>query len=79
MPLGHHNLLAGWLVMTVPLALARLDEPGVPRWWAGLAGGTGVAVILATGSLTALAALMRIERHKQDLPSRREYAQLPGA
>ncbi|HEX3129788.1 MAG TPA: hypothetical protein VH394_20805, partial [Thermoanaerobaculia bacterium] len=32
MPLGHHNLLATWLVILLPLALAAAREPGVWRW-----------------------------------------------
>lgn len=57
MPLGHHNLLATWLVILLPLALAAAREPGVWRW-VGLAGGFLPAVtILATKSLAGNLAL----------------------
>ncbi len=57
MPLGHHNLLAAWLVILLPLALAAAREPGIWRW-VGLAGGFLPAVtILATRSLAGNLAL----------------------
>ncbi|MES1244039.1 MAG: O-antigen ligase family protein [Acidobacteriota bacterium] len=57
MPLGHHNLLAAWLVILLPLALVAAREPGVWRW-VGLAGGFLPAVtILATKSLAGNLAL----------------------
>jgi hypothetical protein len=57
MPLGHHNLLATWLVILLPLALVAAREPGVWRW-VGLAGGFLPAVtILATQSLAGNLAL----------------------
>jgi hypothetical protein len=51
MPLGHHNLLAAWLVIALPLAVLPAREPG--RWrFAGLAaGGLAVAALLASRSL----------------------------
>lgn len=56
-PLGHHNLLAAWLVIVLPLAWLPAREPG--RWRiAGIAGGAlAVAAILATRSLAGMAAL----------------------
>lgn len=57
MPLGHHNLLATWLVILLPVALAAAREPGFWRW-VGLAGGFLPAVtILATQSLAGNLAL----------------------
>jgi hypothetical protein len=57
MPLGHHNLLATWLVILLPLALVAAREPGLWRW-VGLAGGFLPAVtILATKSLAGNLAL----------------------
>jgi hypothetical protein len=51
LPLGHHNLLALWLILVLPLAVAGIRQPGPPRWLA-LAAGTGALVALgATGSL----------------------------
>ena len=57
MPLGHHNLLAAWLVILLPLAVLPAREPG--RWrFAGLAaGGLAAAAILASRSLAGCAAL----------------------
>jgi O-Antigen ligase len=57
MPLGHHNLLATWLVILLPIALVTAREPGLWRW-VGLAGGFLPAVtILATRSLAGNLAL----------------------
>jgi hypothetical protein len=57
MPLGHHNLLAAWLVIVLPLAALPAREPG-PWRWAGLAaGGLAVGTILASRSLSGCAAL----------------------
>lgn len=57
MPLGHHNLLATWLVILLPLALLAAREPGLWRW-VGLVGGFLPAVtILATKSLAGNLAL----------------------
>jgi hypothetical protein len=57
MPLGHHNLLATWLVILLPLALLTARETGAWRW-VGLAGGFLPAVtILATKSLAGNLAL----------------------
>ena len=57
MPLGHHNLLAAWLVILLPLAALAAREPG---WWrlSGLAAvGLAVLAILASRSLLGFAAL----------------------
>jgi len=57
MPLGHHNLLAAWLVILLPLAVLPAREPG-PWRPAGLAaGGLAVLAILASRSLAGCAAL----------------------
>ncbi|MEO1368191.1 MAG: O-antigen ligase family protein, partial [Acidobacteriota bacterium] len=54
LPLGHHNLLASWLVALLPLALlGRL----VGRVTAGAAGVLGVAALAATGSLAGAVGL----------------------
>jgi O-Antigen ligase len=57
MPLGHHNLLAGWLVAGLPAALLPLREKN--RWrFLGLAAGLlAVAAVLASRSLLGAAAL----------------------
>ena len=51
MPLGHHNLLAAWLVITLPLAVLPARERG--RWrLLGIGSGLlGVAAALASRSL----------------------------
>ena len=57
MPLGHHNLLAAWLVLLLPLAVLAGREPG-PWRWSGLAAGALAAVaILASRSLAGFVAL----------------------
>ncbi|HTG33343.1 MAG TPA: O-antigen ligase family protein [Thermoanaerobaculia bacterium] len=57
MPLGHHNLLAAWLVILLPLAVLPARELG-PWRFAGLAaGGLAAAAILASRSLAGCAAL----------------------
>ncbi|HYX24110.1 MAG TPA: O-antigen ligase family protein, partial [Thermoanaerobaculia bacterium] len=57
MPLGHHNLLAAWLVILLPLAVLPAREPG-PWRLAGLAaGGLALLAILASRSLAGFAAL----------------------
>ena len=56
-PLGHHNLLAAWLVILLPLAALAAREPG---WWrlSGLAAvGLAVLAILASRSLLGFVAL----------------------
>jgi hypothetical protein len=57
MPLGHHNLLAAWLVLLLPLAVLPAREPG-PWRFAGLAaGGFALFAVLASRSLMGFAAL----------------------
>jgi len=57
MPLGHHNLLAAWLAIVLPLAVLPAREPG-PWRLAGLAaGGLAAGTILASRSLSGCAAL----------------------
>ena len=60
MPLGHHNLLAAWLVIVLPLAVLPAREPG--RWrLAGLAaGGLVTAAVLASRSLGGCVALVAV-------------------
>ena len=57
MPLGHHNLLAAWLAILLPLAVLPARETG--RWrLAGLAaGGLALLAILASRSLVGFVAL----------------------
>ncbi len=57
MPLGHHNLLAGWLVAVLPLMLLPWRERGPWRWLGAAAGLLGVLAVAATGSLLGYAAL----------------------
>lgn len=57
MPLGHHNLLAAWLVLLLPLAVVPARETGPWRWTGLLAGGLAVLAILASRSLMGFAAL----------------------
>ena len=60
MPLGHHNLLAAWLVILLPLAVLPAREPG-PWRLAGLAAGSfALLAILASRSLAGFAALALI-------------------
>ncbi|MEM8995093.1 MAG: O-antigen ligase family protein [Acidobacteriota bacterium] len=54
LPLGHHNLLASWLVALLPLALLRRQVGAVT---AGVAGALGVAALAATGSLAGAVGL----------------------
>ena len=57
MPLGHHNLLAAWLVLLLPLAVLPAREPG-PWRLAGLAAGVlAVLAVVASRSLMGFAAL----------------------
>jgi len=57
MPLGHHNLLAGWLVFLLPMAAAGLQKAGARRWLAAIALTMGVSAILATGSMLGMVVL----------------------
>ena len=57
MPLGHHNLLAGWLVSVLPLALLPWRERGRWRWLGAGSGLLGLVALAATGSLLGCAAV----------------------
>jgi O-antigen ligase len=57
MPLGHHNLLAAWLVILLPLAVLPAREPGGWRLLGLVAGGLAGATVLASRSLAGWAAL----------------------
>ncbi len=57
LPLGHHSLLGGWLVLTLPLALLPLRHAGWSRWLALGAGALATATLVASGSLFAVGAL----------------------
>jgi len=56
-PLGHHNLLAAWLVTLLPLAVVPSREPGRWRFLGLAAGAAAVAAVLASRSLLGVAAL----------------------
>ncbi|MEO7795611.1 MAG: O-antigen ligase family protein, partial [Thermoanaerobaculia bacterium] len=70
MPLGHHNLLAAFLVTTLPLTVPALRRRGTSRWLAVVAIVAGVVALAETGSfvggtvlaLLALAGAARFER-----------------
>lgn len=57
LPLGHHNLLAGWLVLVLPMTLAAGRSPGLGRGLAIAGGGAGLVTLAATGSLLGTAAV----------------------
>lgn len=58
MPLGHHNLLAVWLVVMLPFsAVAAIEEGGRRRVLALAALFAGLAALFATRSLSGLLAL----------------------
>ncbi len=57
MPLGHHNLLAAWLVILLPLAVLPARETGPWRFLGLAAGGLATGTILASRSLAGCAAL----------------------
>lgn len=57
MPLGHHNLLAGFLVALLPLVLLNLRESGSWRALSAAGGILAIAAIVASGSLLAAIAL----------------------
>src|SRR4051812_15576371 len=57
MPLGHHNLLAAWLVILLPLAVLPAREPGPWRFLGLAAGGLAAGTVLASRSLAGCAAL----------------------
>lgn len=53
-PLGHHNLLAVWLLALVPVTVVPIRAAGPGRWLAAAAGVSGFAALAGTGSLSAL-------------------------
>lgn len=57
LPLGHHNLLAAFLLTLLPVAVLPWRDGGAGRLLAGGAGILAVAALLATKSFAALAAL----------------------
>lgn len=58
LPLGHHNLLAVFLVPLLPLVAAGLAKRGWRRWLGILSLALGITAVLATRSFDAAAALM---------------------
>lgn len=56
-PLGHHNLLGAFLAITLPVALVATAERGSGRALGFAAALTGGAALVATRSLSALAAV----------------------
>ncbi len=56
LPLGHHNLLAAWLVTLLPVAVLPWRDGGGGRLLALAAGLLGLAALFATGSLAAAVA-----------------------
>lgn len=57
LPLGHHNVLALWLVTLLPFAALALRERGPFRAAGALCGMAGVAALAATGSVSGAAAV----------------------
>ncbi|MEM7584042.1 MAG: O-antigen ligase family protein [Acidobacteriota bacterium] len=60
LPLGHHNLLAAWLLVLLPVAAVSWREPGLGRWLSGFAVLAGTAALLLTRSLTAAVAVFAV-------------------
>ncbi len=57
LPLGHHNLLAAWLVILWPVAVLPGRQTPLARWLAWSAGALAAVALLASGSLVAALAL----------------------
>jgi hypothetical protein len=57
MPLGHHTLLAAWLVMLLPLAVVTAREAPPWRWLGVAAGILAAAALVAARSTVGLLAL----------------------
>ncbi len=57
LPLGHHNLLAAWLVTLLPLALLPWRDGAAARLLAAAAGLLALAALAATRSMSGLLAL----------------------
>jgi hypothetical protein len=60
MPLGHHNLLAVWLVALLPAAALPLRAPGPGRWAAAAAVAAGVAALAASESLAGALGMLAV-------------------
>lgn len=60
LPLGHHNLLAAFLVTTLPLAALGWRSRGLFRWVGSSSVVVGVVTLLATRSLAGAAALAAV-------------------
>jgi hypothetical protein len=60
MPLGHHNLLAVWLVALLPVAALPLGAPGPGRWLAAAAVAAGGGALAASGSLAGALGLVAV-------------------
>ncbi|HEX6202173.1 MAG TPA: O-antigen ligase family protein, partial [Thermoanaerobaculia bacterium] len=60
MPLGHHNLLAVWLVALLPAAALPLRAPGPGRWAAAAAVAVGGAALAASGSLAGALGMLAV-------------------
>jgi O-antigen ligase len=56
-PLGHHNLLAVWLLAVLPLAALPWRRGGAPRLLSGAAVAAALAALLASRSLSGAAGL----------------------
>ena len=77
-PLGHHNLLAVWLLAVLPPAVLPIREPGRWRVVGALAGALGIAALVTTRSLLgacglgleALVALTSLRRSRWKRSSR---------
>ncbi len=72
-PLGHHELLAVWLLALLPVALLPVRAPGPARWLAGAGAALGGVALAATGSLAGglgLAALLVVAGLRFALPRR---------
>lgn len=60
MPLGHHNLLAAFLAITLPLVVPGLRRAGAVRWLALSALLVGFTALLTTRSFLALAVVATV-------------------
>jgi hypothetical protein len=58
MPLGHHNLLATWLILMWPIALVGLADRERWRPWFVLTGTVGLLALAGTGSFLAVVAFL---------------------
>ncbi len=57
LPLGHHNLLAAWLLVWLPVVVVGWRERGIGRVIVGMALGLGIVSLVLTGSLGAAVAV----------------------